>query len=104
VSETITVKEAAAVRGQIAAYRQQQAQVTAKGEEQAKLHDAFTAALGVGVNGTAPTDVPESQGPAVRAQAKAAATKLGDAADSLETWLDGLTVIDTAGKTKVQNA
>ncbi|MGV7586360.1 hypothetical protein PJI74_01330 [Mycobacterium kansasii] len=102
MTDTITVKEAAAVRRQIADYRKQQGDITTSGEQHAAVFDQLTTAFGVSVTGTAPTDVPESHGPAARAQATATAAKLGEAADELERWLDGLTVVDDDTKTVVQ--
>lgn len=104
MTDTITVKERDAVRRQIADYRKQKGEITQRGEQHAAVFDQLTKAFGVGVTGTAPTDVPESHGPSARAQATAAATKLGEAADTLESWLDGLTVVDDDAKTGVQKA
>lgn len=105
MTDKISVKDKATVDAGIKDYRTQKEAVTGIGNDLKAELDALTAALGITVDGeSADGEVPTGLGASAKARADAAATSLGTLADSWQSWLDGVEVIQEEGATGVQGA
>ncbi|WP_078321703.1 hypothetical protein [Mycobacteroides chelonae] len=103
MTDKITVKERAATQARIGELNTHKQSVTDLGAAVASSITALTSAL-TATAGSGADPVPSGVSTAVQGQFEAAATKLGATSGKLQSWLDGVTVIDEEGATGVQQA
>jgi hypothetical protein len=96
---TIAIKDRDALRGNITTMKGQQATIQELGTKNKAAFDQVCAAI-TALGGEAPTDA----GANLESDAQAASSSYGDAAASLQTWMDTLTVIDAGGAQGVKKA
>ncbi|MBN3458245.1 hypothetical protein JNN96_29830 [Mycobacterium sp. DSM 3803] len=96
----ISIKDRGVVQGHINGLTATQTKLTTAAQQARTEHAAVIAALGVSVDGNTGGTAPAAGNPG--AQADAAATALGTATTGMQSWLDGLEVIDQEGATGVE--
>ncbi|ORA27392.1 hypothetical protein [Mycobacterium aquaticum] len=105
MTDKISVKDKATVTSGAKDFRTQKEAVTSIGTDLQAEFDALITALGITVDGeSAEGGVPTGLGASAKARADSAAASLGTLADSWETWVNRLEVIDGEGATAVEGA
>lgn len=103
MTDTITIKEKAAVKARIGELNTHKQSVAALGVTFATQVTALTSAL-TATAGAGAEPVPGGVATKVQAGFDAEAAKLGTTSGKLQSWLDGCTVIQEEGATTVTQA
>lgn len=103
MTDKITIKEKAAVQARISELNTHKTSVTDLGTAVTSSITALTAAL-TATAGAGAESVPSGLDTRVQAEFNAAAEKVGATAGKLQSWLDGVEVIQQEGGTAVQQA
>lgn len=103
MTDKISIKDKATVDAGIKDFGAQKTAISSIGNDLKSEFDALTAALGITVDGeSAEGEVPAGLGDSAKSRADAAATELGALANSWQSWVNGVTVIQEDGADKAQ--